>query len=179
MKKNSFSRRLAAFLMTFAMLVSLTNGFSAARVQAADSDDTSKVSWEQVENEGRGRLAEAKKTSVEEPKPEFADDEMVRVSIVLTEAGTIAKGYDAATIESNASAKSYRQSLRQKQDALASQISKEVLGGKALDVVIPSGVTAIAPFALCSCHNITSVTIPSSITSITSPKVIYQPWVAR
>ena len=134
MKKNSFSRRLAAFLMTFVMVLSLTSGFSAAKVHAADADD-SNISFEKIKNEGRGHLATSKQEAVETPAPEFADDEMVRVSIVLTEAGTMAKGYEAASIETNSAAKSYRQSLKEKQAALAVKISDEVLGGETLNVV--------------------------------------------
>lgn len=132
MKKNSLSRRLAAFVMTFVMVLSLTSGFSAVKVQA-DSDSSS-ITFEKIENAGRGRLAEKQEAIDATVEPEYADDEMVRVSIVLDGESTMEKGYKASTIETNAAAKSYRQSLKQKQDTLAAKISKEVLGGETLDV---------------------------------------------
>ncbi len=39
-------------------------------------------------------------------------------------------------------------------------------GGKSLNVFIPDGITTIGDFALCSCHDIETVTIPNSVTSI-------------
>ena len=67
--------------------------------------------------------------------PEYADTDVVRVSIVLKDASTLAKGYSSEDIATNSAAMKYRQKLETKQEKMAKTISKKALGGEALDVV--------------------------------------------
>ena len=59
----------------------------------------------------------------------------MRVSIVLKDASTLAKGYSSEDIATNSAAMKYRQKLETKQEKMAKTISKKALGGEALDVV--------------------------------------------
>ncbi len=70
-------------------------------------------------------------TSVPEPNAE----DVVRVSIVLDEASTIAAGYAIDTIAVDPSAVSYRNGLLSTQDTVQSKIEQDALDGKRLDVV--------------------------------------------
>ena len=63
-----------------------------------------------------------------------ADDEVVRVTIVLEEASTIEAGYSISTIGVNPQAVSYRNKLEAKQRDIEEVIEEEVLGGEELDV---------------------------------------------
>ena len=72
---------------------------------------------------------------VAQDTPEYGDTDVVRVSIVLKDASTLAKGYSSEDIATNSAAMKYRQKLETKQEKMAKTISKKALGGEALDVV--------------------------------------------
>ncbi len=62
-------------------------------------------------------------------------DGKVRVSIILTQASTLGRGYSTQDIANNDSAMSYRQQVLSNQQAVESRISNKVLGGQELEVV--------------------------------------------
>ena len=133
MTHNSFLRRLTAVILTLVMIVSMTSGFSVKSVHAADAGENGRVTWEKVENDGKGILY-GTKTVGEVFEENYVKDGMVRASIVLTDEATL-KNFPANDIAANAAAKNYREALRARQNALAEKISAEVLGGEKLDVV--------------------------------------------
>ena len=133
MKEHSILKKLAAILMTVLLLVS-ASGTAGYRI-LAEEDSSTEVTFEQIENEGLGRLFSAKKEAAEESADPAVTEGDVRVSIVLQDKSTVEMGYAPQNIASDAAAKQYRASLKAKQDAMANTISKEVLNGEKLDVV--------------------------------------------
>ena len=72
----------------------------------------------------------------EEAQQQYADTDMVRVSIVLSDPSTLDKGFSASDIASGSKkAMKYRDKLESKQDKMVKTISKKALDGQALDVV--------------------------------------------
>lgn len=128
MKTARTSKRLISLLLVIMLLCSLT-----LPVLADNGNEGSGLTWEKVDNDSvaTNLMNQADDDSDE---PEYADTDVVRVSIVLAQQSTIAAGYSTAQIASNASAMSYRAQLKAQQDAVAQVISAEVLGGEALDV---------------------------------------------
>ncbi|MCR5664548.1 MAG: S8 family serine peptidase [Oscillospiraceae bacterium] len=126
-------KRLLSILLAAAMVLSL--GITGWAIDDGKGE-TPVVTWEKVDDSvlplrhGRGEVTELG-TEV----PEYADDEVVRVSIVLDKASTLEVGYATRGIAENPAAMSYREGLRSEQDALASRISAEALNGRELDVV--------------------------------------------
>ena len=125
-------KRFLSLLLVATMILSLgVTGFAADNEEeiAEEAESRVAVDFEQVDNDtitARHPLANA---AIEEAEPEYAEDEIVRVSIVLDGQSALGAGY------SPASAKSYRASLKAEQDAVANRISDQVLGGAQLDVV--------------------------------------------
>lgn len=81
------------------------------------------------------RLPELFVSDNESDEPEFAPEDIVRVSIVLNEDSAIDKGYPVQTIVSNKAAVNYRDKLYQKQEALTSRIEETALDGEKLNIV--------------------------------------------
>lgn len=72
----------------------------------------------------------------EEAQQQYADTDVVRVSIVLSDPSTLDKGFSASDIASGSKkAMKYRDKLESKQDKMAKTISKKALDGQSLDVV--------------------------------------------
>ena len=70
---------------------------------------------------------------VEEQKPDYANTDVVRVSIVLSDKSTLQAGYSTKDIASNTSAINYRNKLNKKQQDMTLKISGVI--GQKLDVV--------------------------------------------
>ena len=133
MKQSKIYRKLLSVALAAIMVLSLTNGLSGRNALAAESGEDGRLTWEKVENNGRGLLYESKEKA-ELFEENYVKDGKVRASIVLDGQATLKK-YSAENIANNAGAKSYRAQLQAQQDKLAATISKEVLGGEKLDVV--------------------------------------------
>ncbi|MBQ4351407.1 MAG: hypothetical protein II768_09115, partial [Clostridia bacterium] len=130
MAKNRLPRRLLAAILTVAMLAGL---FPVSVFAAGKSGGG--ITVEKID--GMPRLMPLKSTENEKfiPTSEFADNDLVRVSIILNDASTIEAGYEAKNIAENKSAMKYRAALQYRQDRMAELISAEILGGEKLDVV--------------------------------------------
>ena len=130
MTKNRLPRRLLAAILTVAMLAGL---FPVSVFAAGKSGGG--ITVEKID--GMPRLMPLKSTENEKfiPTSEFADNDLVRVSIILNDASTIEAGYEAKNIAENKSAMKYRAALQYRQDRMAELISAEILGGEKLDVV--------------------------------------------
>ena len=127
-------RKVTSLLMILAMVFSVLHPTSL--VKAAENDNGEELSWEVVENNKdriAGKLNGIPGATDADPLANLKGD--VRVSIVLDQPSTIAKGFDTEGIALNPSAVSYRESLRKTQDDVASAISREALDGAQLDVV--------------------------------------------
>ncbi len=125
MKKMHLSSRLLSLLLVIAMLFSF-----AIPVDAANSDTT--VSFRQVDNSAvSGSLLEG--LPEEEPDgPEYADTDVVRVSILLEKASTIDAGFSTMNIADNQAAMTYRAGLQREQANMTASIEKAL--GEKLDV---------------------------------------------
>ena len=96
--------------------------------------DGGKLQLTEVDPTFDPRLPELFVSDDEQTEPEFAPDDIVRVSIVLDDDAALEKGYPIKTIGTDKSAVKYRDKLYQAQNALTRRIENTVLGGKSLNV---------------------------------------------
>jgi lactocepin len=133
-------KNFLSLLLVFAMILSLgATGFALEEENevTAPTEETTEepgstgveLSFEKVDNDIISERLPFAHEPMEEEEPVYADDEYVRVSIVLLGASAIDAGYTPA----NAGA--YRAGLKADQQAMAQKISAEALGGADLDVV--------------------------------------------
>lgn len=82
------------------------------------------------------KLPTKENAAVADETQQYADTDVVRVSIVLSDPSTLDKGFSASDIASGSKkAMKYRDKLESKQDKMAKTISKKALDGQSLDVV--------------------------------------------
>ncbi len=93
-----------------------------------------KLSIEQIDGVDANVKLDLDKMEHPYQKEEYADTDMVRVSIVLDKQPTLEK-FSTKGISANATAAVYRKELRDQQAELTAAIEKRVLGGAKLDVV--------------------------------------------
>ena len=128
-------KRFLSLLLVATMVLSLgVTGFAADEDEPAEEPVEEaaggvEVEFEQVDNDIIASRLPLANEIKEEAEPEYAEDEVVRVSIVLDGPSALEAGYAPA------SASSYRANLKAEQDALANQISAQALGGAQLNVV--------------------------------------------
>ena len=127
-------RALSVLLALVLSLSLVTPTWAAAKTPASGTGNG--LTWEKIDNRSTDlRLDKNNAEKVAQDTPEYADTDVVRVSIVLKDASTLAKGYSSEDIATNSAAMKYRQKLETKQEKMAKAISKKALGGEALDVV--------------------------------------------
>ena len=127
-------RALSVLLALVLSLSLVTPTWAAAKTPASGTGNG--LTWEKIDNRSTDlRLDKNNAEKVAQDTPEYADTDVVRVSIVLKDASTLAKGYSSEDIAANSAAMKYRQKLETKQEKMAKTISKKALGGEALDVV--------------------------------------------
>ena len=125
-KPNSFRRAVAAFLA-----VSMFTGLQLPAI-AVDFNGSRSLSFRESSLRPNPRpSANADQQDFEAP----ADNEVVRVSIVLEKDSTMDAGYDISTIADDPDAISYRSDLEEQQENITAAIEDEVLDGEDLDVV--------------------------------------------
>lgn len=131
MNKGFWKRLLAVLLSTALLLAAMPVAL------AAETAEDGEWTWKQTDNSTVTATLDRDPVVEKEEEPPYADDETVRVSIVLEDKPTLTKYPKAADsdIASNYAAKSYRSKLETQQAAMANTISREVLGGKKLEVV--------------------------------------------
>ena len=124
------AKRLLAVLLCLVMLMGTVPAASAAETKSGG------VTWEQVDGSAApGRFQQEAVTDPEEA-PLYADDEIVRVSIVLEAVPTVAVYSAENDISENRAAMNYRRQLLNTQKSMADTIAKKALGrGETLDVV--------------------------------------------
>ena len=112
------------------MVAALLAGF-AVPVRAADTG--SKVTFTQVDNSNVSASLLTRQEEAETSTPDYAETDMIRVSIVLEEKSTIEAGYSTQSIARNTEAMAYRAGLQKRQDTVTAAISRKL--GAELDVV--------------------------------------------
>ncbi len=122
---NKKFSRLCALLLAVTMLFSLW-------VPQAAAEENS-ISWTQVDNSAISAELPLQEVTEVEDVPMYRDTDVVRVSIFLETAPTIAK-FEAQKIAENQVAMNYRDHLESQQKTMEKAISKAI-GGKKLDVV--------------------------------------------
>ena len=125
--KKAWTKRLLSLLLVVAMV--------AAYALPASAIDTENVKITQIDNSAVSATLPNGKVDETEAQSTHEDTDVVRVSIVLNDAGTIAAGYDAEDIANNDAAMAYRAALKNNQNAVAKRISSGPLKGEKLDVV--------------------------------------------
>ena len=124
------AKRLLAVLLCLVMLMGTVPAASAAETKSGN------VTWEQVDGSAAPDRFQQEAVTDPEEAPLYADDEIVRVSIVLEAAPTVAVYSAENDISENRAAMNYRQQLLNTQKAMADTIAKKALGrGETLDVV--------------------------------------------
>ena len=124
-KYKKLNRLISLVLIALMIVVPLHIGVIAA-------SDQTRLSWDYSDITPDPRNPEAIEHN--ENTIEYADDDVVRVSIVLEEESTLEKGFSTIDIANNEKAVAYRNDLQVKQEAVEAKIEKEVLAGKPLDV---------------------------------------------
>ena len=124
------SKRLLSLILSLVMVLSLTVPAFAANGDETQSEPA--LTWEKVSSGRAEPLAAGVEKTAE---PERDPEEIVRVSIILNDESTLARGYSTIRIADNVNAMNYRAGLKAQQIALADKISAEILNGENLDVV--------------------------------------------
>ncbi len=122
--KKQVTQRMISLMLVLALLVGI-----AVPVSAADEND---VTISRVDNSAVS--ATLLQNPVEETTaPQYADTDLVRVSILLESAPTLQAGFGSAGIADNLEAMTYRNGLQNEQAAVAARIEQAT--GEKLDVV--------------------------------------------
>ena len=122
MKRRNWTRALSFLLVICLLLGMMPSAFAGS---AAGQN----VTFEEVlpdENTADLAMETGKPTQPSEEEP--AEDEMVRVSIVLEEPSVLEQGYEISSVNSNTAAQSYRKTLETEQQAIQAKISQAVQG---------------------------------------------------
>ena len=125
-------KRLISVLLSVMMIAALA---VPAFAYDLGKSEVKGVQWEKISENLFTDALKRKGLTTVESKPEFADTDVVRVSIMLASPSVIEMGYPTENIAANADAMQYRGTLQDKQEALTAAISAKALGGEKLDVV--------------------------------------------
>ncbi len=108
---------------------------AASPAIAVQSPQEYALSWEKLENSSLLEQVEPKSQTVSQPlESRFADDESVRVFIVMSGDAALDAGYSSQSIALNQEAMAYANALEKKQDVTLQQISEQALQGQELQV---------------------------------------------
>lgn len=126
--KYNLSKRVLSLILTLCMVLAFLPGTVAqasetpANYSRVNADAIQPVMSEQVPEE------EAAET------PQYAENDQVRVFIVLNEKPAIEKGYSTTDLAVNQKAMNYAAGLEKTQKAVAERISEEALQGESLNI---------------------------------------------
>ncbi len=128
-------KKLASRMLSLILSAAMLLGCVPAAL-AADRSGTQSLSFTQLETgeEQQSYLPESQAEDTEETA-QYADTDMVRVSIVLTTPSTLEAGFAVQSVADSAAARTYRSRIRAEQDVVSQRISTQALGGGKLDVV--------------------------------------------
>ncbi len=123
MKKDHLLKRLLSLALVLAMLVGVFPVIGSAE---------GTVSFKKVDNDTVSAKLDREEVKLPEEDLQYADKEVVRVSIFLKKESTVEAGYSLKDIARNSAAMSYRAGLEKAQLALQEAIEKKF--GKKLEV---------------------------------------------
>ena len=131
---HTLKRAMAVVLALVLTLSLVTPTWAMSSSSVATKGENNGITWEKVDNI---KLPIKENAAVEEEaQQQYADTDVVRVSIVLSDPSTLDKGFSASDIASGSKkAMKYRDKLESKQEKMAKTISKKALDGQSLDVV--------------------------------------------
>ena len=130
--KQLLGKRVLAVLLSAVMVAALA--FTAIATYTPEKAAEANRSVTVTKVDADAKLGKTNKADLDK-SPAFADNDVVRVSIVLPGKSVLKAGYSAKNYAENKSAVSYRNSLKIAQAALADKISARALDGEKLDVV--------------------------------------------
>ena len=104
-------------MISLLLVLALVAGFTVP-VGAAASDDHLRLT--QVDNNSVSASMLAQMKESESSTPDYADSDIVRVSIILEDRPTLQAGFSVHNIACNTEAMAYREKLQTKQETLAS-----------------------------------------------------------
>ncbi len=122
--RNNFATRFISMLLIVALLVGFVLPLNATATNGVTFSQTSNSA---VSNPLRPQQTESQNTVT------YADDEIVRVSIILWDTPTLQAGFSTQSIANDAAAMAYRGQLKDNQAAVTARIEKKL--GQELDVV--------------------------------------------
>ena len=138
MRKNNLGKRILATILVLVMVIGMfpTTVFAANGKHSGgqNGSGSNKLSFTQVDGIEADVKHPATKVEQEKEEPLYNDEDIVRVSIVMSKDATLEK-YATNNIASNAEAMAYRQGLQMEQNAVVQRIETDVLAGAQLDVV--------------------------------------------
>lgn len=130
---HTLKRAMAVVLALVLTLSLVTPTWAMSSSSVATKGENNGITWEKVDNI---KLPIKENAAVADETQQYADTDVVRVSIVLSDPSTLDKGFSASDIASGSKkAMKYRDKLESKQDKMAKTISKKALDGQSLDVV--------------------------------------------
>ncbi|MBE6945397.1 MAG: hypothetical protein E7459_04840 [Ruminococcaceae bacterium] len=131
MKRNHFTKHALALLLAICMVMHCGIG-----VGASPAGRDSGATWQEIpaSQVSASLTNPAAQTPAEETAPEYTDDELVRVSIVLNAPSAMEKGFTTTGFGTNPQVNAYRTNLEHHQLMISRAISHTVLNGEALDV---------------------------------------------
>ena len=136
MNQKNLNKRMVATILCCVILTGLlpTNGLAKEmHVRSPQNQILEKVDTNDKKFNSRTYARKAGDIMTEVPL--YKDTDVVRVSVILDEKSTIEHGYEVEDLSTNSAAMLYRDNLKRVQDDLSASISKNILGGKKLDVV--------------------------------------------
>ena len=130
MKNGKLLRKSLALVLSAVLALGT---FVPAGAVGADSSSATSLDFSKTDKSLSPRLNQS--VSAETEETSYDKDESVRVSIVLEAPSTIEAGFSTMDIAANAAAVSYRETLKDQQAKLISEIEADALDDGTLDVV--------------------------------------------
>lgn len=125
MKREQLFKRVLSIVLVLSLL--------AAYAVPVSATGNGKVTFEKVDNSAVSGSLLTEQEDLETNEPDYADTDMVRVSIVLEDESTIDAGYPTKGIAANSAATAYREKLEETQMDVTKAIEAAIDGE--LDVV--------------------------------------------
>ena len=133
MKMNSFWKRVLSLVLVLALLASNVPAMAMGSTVGMDNVNGSDIRFTKVDNDRVSASLTPDGRTEHTEQPQYADTDMVRVSILLEKASTIEAGFSPMGIASNKDAVAYRESLKKEQVNVVNAIERATKS--TLDVV--------------------------------------------
>lgn len=138
MRKHNWKKSVLSLFLVICLLWVMTNPVTAENTSSVGKSTErteEKIVLEEIdEEEMSGAESAAAAEKVEEPEPEYREEEMVRVFILLENQAVLDAGFDTEDLASDEEAMEMAEEIKEEQEEKAEEISKKALGGETLDV---------------------------------------------